>query len=340
MKVIYTPSHCGHAPLREFSAGELVPYLEAPERAELIVQALRNAPWANIIAPDLSANDRSESVHCADYLRFLQSAHPSWIAAGHSGDLSPSTFARPGGRAPTAAYDQAGFYGFDTTPIAAGTWAAAQLAAHCALTGAELLLSGERAVYSLCRPPGHHAGRNYYGGYCYLNNAALAAQHLSAHGRVALLDIDFHHGNGTQDIFYTSSAVFFASLHADPKRSYPLYWGHADERGADEGEGYTYNIPLPAGTDDATYLRALQEALARIGDFAPHYLVVSAGLDIYREDPLSDFNISLAGLGHIGQEIANASWPTLLIQEGGYNQAELATAALSLLSPFARRGDR
>jgi acetoin utilization deacetylase AcuC-like enzyme len=339
MNVVYTSAHSAHAPLNEFSEGDFTSYLETPERAERIVEALRQTSWAHIVAPTAPTTHRIETVHSADYLHFLRSAHSSWIESGHSGDLHPNTFVRPGGRAPTAPYNQAGFFGFDTTPIAAGTWSAALQAAHCALTGADLLLSGQQAAYSLCRPPGHHAGSAYYGGYCYLNNAALAAQHLSAHGRVALLDIDFHHGNGSQDIFYTSAAVFFASLHGDPNRCYPLYWGYADQRGAGEGEGYTYNIPLPAGTDDASYLHALQDAIARITDFAPHYLVVSVGLDIYREDPLSDFNISLAGLEKIGIQLADCPWPTLLVQEGGYNQAELATAALNLLSPFAQRGD-
>lgn len=338
MNVVYTPAHSVHAPHSEFSAGELVPYLETPERAERIAQALRQTTWARITPPNAQAAQIIADVHRADYLQFLQTAHASWIAAGHSGDLLPNTFARPGAHAPAAPQNQAGFFSFDTTPIAAGTWEAAQQAAHCALTGAELVLSGEQAVYSLCRPPGHHAGSSYYGGYCYLNNAALAAQHLSAHGRVALLDIDFHHGNGSQDIFYHSTSVLFVSLHADPNRCYPLYWGYAEQRGAGEGEGYTHNIPLPAGTDDDAYMHALQDALARIAHFAADYLVVSAGLDIYREDPLSDFNISLTGLEKIGRLLADAPWPMLLVQEGGYNQAELAAAALSLLSPFARCG--
>jgi len=335
MKIIYSPSHREHAPLREFSAGQLVPCLETPERAETILQALLRATWADLIEPQMYADQAIASVHAPDYLRFLQSAYASWNADGSGGDLLANTFVRSGGRAPSTPHAQAGFYGFDTTPITAGTWVAALQAAHCALTGADLLLAGTQSAYSLCRPPGHHAGCAYYGGYCYLNNAALAAQRLSTQGRVALLDIDFHHGNGSQDIFYNSEAVFFASIHAAPNRCYPLYWGYADERGEGDGEGYTYNIPLPRNTDDEAYLRALQDALTRIADFAPNYLVVSAGLDIYREDPLSDFNISLAGIEQIGRHLAASPWPTLLVQEGGYNQLELGTAALNLLSPFA-----
>jgi acetoin utilization deacetylase AcuC-like enzyme len=335
VKVVYTPSHRDHAPLREFSAGELVPCLEVPERAETIARALTGTKWAEIVPPQPQPDRIITSLHAADYLRFLQLAYSSWLADGKGGDLLANTFAKSAGRAPSTLHAQAGYYGFDPTPITAGTWAAAQQAVYCALTGAELLLAGERAAYSLCRPPGHHAGRAYYGGYCYLNNAALAAQHLSAQGRVALLDIDFHHGNGSQDIFYRSPDVFFVSLHADPNRCYPLYWGHADERGKDEGEGYTLNIPLPINTDDEAYLHALQNALERIANFAPNYLVISAGLDMYREDPLSDFNISLAGIEQIGGHLADSPWPTLLVQEGGYNQLELGTAALNLLSPFA-----
>ncbi len=336
MKVVYSDIHRQHEPQHEFSGGLLAPYPECSRRADIIWEVLRQSEWSEIIPPQTYQDSALTQAHDGDYLHFLRHAHASLQTTGQDGDLIPSVFAHGQyTRAPAAPYAQAGYYGFDTTPITKGTWSAARSAAHCALTAADLLLAGERVVYSLCRPPGHHAGRRSYGGYCYLNNAALAAYQLSAHGRVAVLDIDYHHGNGTQDIFYSSDQVFFASLHADPAHQYPLYWGYANERGADEGEGYNCNMPLPSGTNDEAYLNALDSMLENIAVFSPAYLIVSAGLDIYKEDPLGDFFITLGGLERIGERLAQCRWPVLLVQEGGYNLSQLGEAAVHLLSPLA-----
>ena len=238
------------------------------------------------------------------------------------------------GRRPSRLRAQAGYYGIDTTPLTPGAWDPALGSASAALAGAAALLTGDSSAYALCRPPGHHAGRDYFGGYCYLNNAALAAIHLASQGRVALIDIDYHHGNGTQDIFYASADVLFISLHADPAYQYPLYWGYADERGEDEGEDLTRNFPLPPGTDDAAYLAALDAGLTLIADFDPSYLIVSAGLDIYRGDPLGDWEITQEGLQQIGARIAAMALPTLLVQEGGYDLDDLGANVRRLLAGF------
>ncbi|MFH1570913.1 MAG: histone deacetylase family protein, partial [Gemmatimonadota bacterium] len=203
-----------------------------------------------------------------------------------------------------------------------------------ALAAADEVAAGERAAYALCRPPGHHAGAGYFGGYCFLNNAALAAARLARQGPVAVVDIDYHHGNGTQDIFYDSDRVFFASLHADPDWEYPLYWGRADETGTGPGAGCTLNVPLPPGTGDGEYLAALGRALAAARAFGPSCLVVSAGFDGYGGDPLGQFRLTAAGYGRIGAALAGLGLPTVIIQEGGYHLDGLRTGVPALLAAF------
>jgi len=210
-----------------------------------------------------------------------------------------------------------------------------------ALTGAALLLEGQPLAYALCRPPGHHAGTDLYGGYCYLNNAAIAAQHLAGgleraeRHRVAILDIDFHHGNGTQQIFYEREDVLFVSIHADPAREYPFFAGYADERGAGAGLGYTLNYPLEAGVADGRYLAVLDRALAAVAEYAPRYLVLSAGFDTFGGDPIGDFALSTAAYPAIGRRIAALGLPTLVVQEGGYAIAALGENAAGLLRGLA-----
>jgi acetoin utilization deacetylase AcuC-like enzyme len=222
--------------------------------------------------------------------------------------------------------------------IVAGTYPAALQSAYCALSAAqsvyEIHESAPQSAFALCRPPGHHAGRENCGGYCYINNAAVAAHWLSQHGRVAVLDIDYHAGNGTQDIFYTRADVLTISLHGDPDFEYPHYIGYADEIGAGLGLGYHRNFPLPAGTDDAHYLAALAEALSMIRAFAPRHLVVSAGMDLAGGDPLGTFQITRDGIGTIGQHIAEINLPTAIVMEGGYNNAALGENMVALLEAF------
>jgi acetoin utilization deacetylase AcuC-like enzyme len=231
--------------------------------------------------------------------------------------------------------EQAGFFLMSThVPVTAGTYTAALAAAQCALSGAQAVAQGQRAAFALCRPPGHHAGREMCGGLCFLNNAAIATQWLSKQGKVAILDIDYHAGNGTQDIFYARADVLTVSLHADPNREYPNYAGYAHETGAGPGTGYHRNYPLPAGTDDSLYLHTLDDALDLIAKFDPAHLVVSAGMDIYMDDPLSDFAITRQGIAEIGRSIASLNLPTLLVMEGGYNVEALGKNVVALLVAF------
>ena len=197
------------------------------------------------------------------------------------------------------------------------------------------MLGGERAAFALCRPPGHHSGRDYLGGYCYLNNAAIAAQAGVAAGRrVAILDVDYHHGNGTQDIFYARGDVLFASIHADPVMDYPFFWGHADEAGEGEGEGATLNLPLPRGTDLAAWLPALDAALDRIAAFAPDLLIVSYGADTFAGDPISHFRLETRDYALIARRIASLGKPSLIVMEGGYAVDALGANVASFLEGF------
>jgi acetoin utilization deacetylase AcuC-like enzyme len=232
-----------------------------------------------------------------------------------------------------------GYYAFGSgSPILEGTWEAAYWSAQCALTAAGLLRRGERLVYALCRPPGHHAGPDLHGGYCYLNNAAIAAHSLRAAGRVAILDVDYHHGNGTQLIFYSEPDVLFCSLHVHPDEGYPYYWGGAEERGAGLGEGANRNWPLPGSTGDDEYLPVLACALATIEAFRPQNLVVSAGFDGLEGDPEGSFRLSVAGLAEIGRRIGALGLPTAIIQEGGYRLEVLGESAVAFLGGCAGSG--
>jgi acetoin utilization deacetylase AcuC-like enzyme len=351
MQIISSPAHAQHNPPYEILDGELKPYLETPRRAAIIAAALTQAGFPAPVTPREFGLAPLLAVHSRDYVEYLERAYGRWVAAGLTPDgVMPSTLplGDMGGRS-TAPSAEAGRYCFDlSAPIVAGTYAAARSGANVALSGAALLLEGARAAYALCRPPGHHAMPALAGGYCYLNNAAIAAHNLAtqaaderppwggmAPASVALLDIDYHHGNGSQAIFYERSDVFFASIHADPDREYPYFLGFADERGAGPGEGYNLNIPLEAGVDDRRYLAALAQALEEIAAYSPRYLVVSAGLDTFAGDPLGDFQLSPAAYPAIGAQIAQLGLPTLFVQEGGYAVDDLGKNVVGLLQGFA-----
>lgn len=330
MRSFWDDRQCTHAPALELMNGGFVPFAETPARAEAILAALGPAE------PPVDHGEAPlRAVHDEAYLAFLWSAHQDWRAAGRAGDASgyawPVVRRRPLDLARIDA--KLGAYSFDaSTPIAAGTWEGAYWSAQSALTGLDAVLAGERAAFALCRPPGHHAGRDYLGGYCYLNNAAIAAEAAAAAGRrVAILDVDYHHGNGTQDIFYGRGDVLFVSIHADPRMDYPYYWGHADETGEGEGEGATLNLPLRRGTGLAAYLPALDTALARIAAFAPELLVVSYGADTYAGDPISHFRLETKDYAALGRRIAGLGLPVLTVMEGGYAVDALGANVASFL---------
>jgi acetoin utilization deacetylase AcuC-like enzyme len=334
MRCVFDPRQLRHAPALELHNGGFMPFAEAPERANAILAAIGAAE-----APVDHGEAPLRAVHDEAYLAFLWSAHQDWRAAGRDGDASG--YAWPVVRRRSLDLQRIdaklGQYSFDaSSPIAAGTWEGAYWSAQTALTALDTILAGESAAFALCRPPGHHSGRDYLGGYCYLNNAAIAAEAATAAGRrVAILDVDYHHGNGSQDIFFNRGDVLFVSIHADPVMDYPYYWGHSDETGEGEGEGANLNLPLARGADLAAYLPALDTALARIAGFAPDLLVVSYGADTFVDDPISHFRLETRDYAAIARRIAGLKTPALVVMEGGYDVGALGANVASFLEGLA-----
>jgi len=278
-------------------------------------------------------------VHDKGYCAFLLDAPRLWAEAGRPDDAIPYVFPVVGRRPLKLSRIDAlmGAHAFDaTTPITSHTWASSCRSVQSALAAANAVLDGERAAFALCRPPGHHAGADYCGGYCHLNGAAIAAQAMRDAGRarVAILDIDYHHGNGTQDIFWQRGDVFFASVHADPATDYPFYWGHADERGEGEGEGATLNLPLPRGTRLDAFRRATATALEAVVRWGADALVVSFGADTYAGDPISGFALETPDFRKLGREVAAAGLPAAILMEGGYAVDALGANVASFLDGF------
>ena len=334
MRRFFSPRQLAHAPVQELHNGGFTAYAETPARAEAIGRAIGGAEQ-----PDDRGIDAIEAVHAPDYLAFLRDAPVLWREAGRAGEAIPYAFPIVGRRPLRLDRVDAllGRYSFDaTTPITAETWDAAYWNAQTALAATNAVLAGERSAFALCRPPGHHAGADYCGGYCHLNVAAIAAQAGRNAGveRVAIIDIDYHHGNGTQDIFWTRGDVFYASVHADPASDYPFYWGHADERGEGAGEGATLNLPLPHGTTLDPFRRAQAAALDAIARFAPGLLVVSFGADTWEGDPISHFALRTADYAVLARDIAAAGWPSVIVMEGGYAVDALGANVASFLSGF------
>ena len=334
MRKFFSPAQLVHAPQRELHNGGFTNYAEVPARAETILRAIGGAeqPGDFGLEPILA-------VHDAGYVQFLQDAPGLWAAAGRTGDAIPYAFPVVGRRPLRLDRIDAllGAYSFDaTTPLTRDTWTSAYWSAQSALAATEAVLDGEPAAFALCRPPGHHTGRDYCGGYCHLNVAAIAAQAARDTGRdrVAILDIDYHHGNGTQDIFWERGDVFCASVHADPAADYPFYWGHADETGAGDGAGAALNLPLPHGTTLRAFRDAQATALDAIGRFAPELLVVSFGADTWEGDPISHFKLTTADYAVLASDIAARDWPTVVVMEGGYAVDALGANVASFLSGF------
>ena len=339
MDVYYSEAHRVHNPPFEIIDGGLrTPYMENPDRMDKILDALHATEWAEILKPTAFGLEPIYTIHDKDYIDFLASCWTEWLAseAMDKSTLLPATFAlRRYPQKPTSLLGRAGYYMMDLSAcIVEGTYPAARASANCALSAAEAIVNGKRTAFALCRPPGHHAGKDYAGGYCFINNASVAANRLSMKGKVALLDVDYHCGNGTQDIFYERADVLTLSLHADPNFEYPYYAGYANETGTGAGLGFHKNIPLEKGTDDARYLQALEEALMLIHKFEPNCLVVSAGMDIYADDPLGTIKVSTEGIGEIGKRISALGLPTVIVMEGGYNNEALGRNIISFLGEF------
>ena len=342
MLTIYSDNHRLHHGT-ELKDGVLKPCVEMPDRADAVLARVRAAGLGEVIAPRDYAPSFYSPVHSARYLNFLENAWTRWLAVGRSHDALPLIWPVRDLRSdiePDHIDGKLGFYAMDAgVPITAGTWEAVRTSANLALTGADAVAAGAASAFALCRPPGHHAAAEYMGGYCYLNNAAIAAQRLIAGGarRVAIIDVDYHHGNGTQSIFYDRADVLFISLHGDPKSSYPYFLGHRDERGQGAGIGFNHNYPLPHGTAWDTYSTALADACGKLAAYMPDAIVVSLGVDTFKDDPISQFKLENDDYLRMGEAIAGVGKPTLFVMEGGYMVEDIGVNAVNVLLGFEGR---
>jgi len=340
MKIVYNERHAEHAAQKEFFRGQLVDAFEIPARADYVLQALQ----ASDLGPFVPVVDHGraplERVHAPRYLRFIEGAYAEWQALGGQGEAFPAVWPIRSLRSdvePRSFAARMGLYSMDSgSPLTAGTWSAAYWGAQASLTALDLVLAGERSAYCLTRPPGHHAGADFFGGYCFINNAAVTAQAARDAGRqrVAILDVDYHHGNGTQAIFYERADVFFLSIHGDPQTEYPFFLGHVDERGAGAGEGFNANWPLPAGASNEQWFEAFEKALVQLNAYAPELLIVSLGVDTYGGDPISHFQLDEPEFRRMGQSLASLQLPTLFLQEGGYATAAIGRNVQAVLAGF------
>lgn len=343
MQIVYSPLHHLHAAPEEFTQGMLIPSHECPQRVDLLLEELRNHPWAQIIEPRSFGREKILNVHTPGLLALLEHGYTEWEKLGRTGPAFPSSWPLQSGKelpVPSHIDGKLGYYCADTaTALTQTSWPAIKASVDCALTAADLILEGEGSAFAICRPPGHHAAQNYYGGFCFLNNSAIAAEHLLANkkGKVAILDIDYHHGNGTQEIFYRRQDVLTVSVHADPHFEYPFYWGYAHEMGEQDGLGYNLNLPLPAGTEDLEWLKALERALHVIQDYQPDVMIVGLGVDTFKEDPISAFKISTSAYPQAGALMASLQIPTLFVLEGGYAISSLGSNVTGVLQGYLEK---
>lgn len=353
MLIVHNPEHARHAGRHEMYRGRLVPCHEVPQRLEHVLAELQRRGFGRPVAPDALAEPDAAGfeallrrVHTPRYVDFLAGAWDEWVALDPENaglDALPSIWPVRGFRTdivPDNFAARLGRFSFDAgTPLTAGSWAAARCGALAAVRAAQALATGAApgGAFVATRPPGHHAGADYFGGYCFLNNGALAAQALrdAGHARVAVLDVDYHHGNGTQDLFYERADVLTVSIHGDPRSEYPFYLGHADERGRGAGLGCNLNLPLPRGSAFAAWRSALASALDALRRFGATALVVALGVDTFEGDPISGFHLRSADYLDIGRAIATLQLPTVFVFEGGYAVEPIGVNVANVLEGFA-----
>ena len=339
MRYIFDDRQQAHAPKTFIVNGSPAPSPEGPFRADCLMSALSESAHERVAAEEQDLGVLHE-IHTPEYLTFLENIAERWAHQPNaSEEVVPNV--HPNGRRrgvgyPKSAAGQAGFHMADTAcPISPETWSAVRAGAATAVQAADLVLSDGRPAYALCRPPGHHAFRDMAGGFCFLNNAAAAAQKLrKTLDRIAIVDVDVHHGNGTQDVFYERADVLTVSLHADPIRFYPFFWGYADETGDGEGDGFNLNLPLERGTGDDGFMAALESACGRLDAFGAQALVIALGLDAHESDPFQGLKITTGGFARIAKRLAQLRLPTVLVQEGGYMSDALGGNLISFLDGF------
>lgn len=340
MLAIYDPRQELHRPLTRLANGVFEPNLERAERVEALQRTLSRMSISTT-APRDFGEAILKTVHDADYLDFLTTGYDIWKSMPGTGpelrvSAHPNAYMN---RLPRNFIGRAGYYQADAgCVILDGTWQAVRASAMTAIEAATHVASGAPAAYALCRPPGHHAYKDKAGGFCYVNNTALAAEVARTKaGRVAILDIDVHHGNGTQGIFYDRGDVFHVSIHGDPADLYPFYAGYADERGQGAGEGANLNLPMPLFSDSNAYRAAVENALAAIADFGADILILALGLDASTEDPFACMQVDRSGFARMGELIGATRLPTVIVQEGGYLSPELEFSFEAFLTGFMQR---
>lgn len=339
MITIHTDLHRRRDAKTELYGGELVAPFERPSRVDFIVKRVEEVKLGEIVAPQAFCESHFERVHDASFIEFVKTAWQQWRAEGFAGEAIPTVWParRMVQKVPEFIDGKLGYYAFaGETSISEGTWEAAVASAQVALTGAKHIAEGGNAIFSLCRPPGHHTAVDMYGGYCFLNNAAIAAQYMLDQGasKIAILDVDFHHGNGTQDIFYERSDVLFVSLHGDPAYAFPHFLGYAEETGVGDGQGFNVNYPMGPGTPYDVWRDALKQGLNKITQFAPDALIVSLGVDTFENDPISFFKLKSDDYTDYGRRLGNLALPTLFVMEGGYDVEEIGVNTVNVLQGF------
>ena len=337
MKAFFSAVQLGHKPQRYLSKGKMVHYPDQPERIRRLLTGVRKADVGVHAARKFNTSNY-QTVHSARYIDFLTVGYDEWTRLdGSYEEMMPAVRPAPG---PIQYSDhiigRAGWHLSDfSCPMVADSWKVIKASADTALTAANAILDGEQAAYALCRPPGHHAQHERAGGFCYLNNAAIAAAHLrTVHDRVAILDIDVHHGNGTQQIFYQRDDVQTVSIHADPNEFYPFFQGYESQKGIKKGEGYNHNIVVPVKADDLAWMTALEKALSAMVEFNPGAVVLSLGLDAHETDPLEGGKVTTPAFGQMAAMIAELNLPTVIVQEGGYLSPFLGDNLASFLIGF------
>ena len=340
MKIFGHSAHRAHEAKRELIPGELVPTIEIADRIDCVLETLKARGFGPLTECLPASLDDLLLVHDADYLSFLETAWDEWTRSFDRsldgiGFVWPHRNRPP--QVPKAIEGKLGYYFFDgVSPITEHVWAAATGAAGAARTAAQHLATTGEPVFAPIRPPGHHACRNMGGGTSYLNHTALAAATLARDGaRVAILDVDAHHGNGTQDIFWQNPFVLTVSIHADPAHDYPYFSGYAQEIGAGQGEGFNLNLPLEIGSTWSNYSHALNAAIGRISDFSPDYLVVALGVDAYRDDPSGKLQLDREDFSRIGDAIAALAPAKMFVFEGGYHHLAIGDCVARVLAPNA-----
>jgi len=338
MKTVYHQNQRNHDPKHFLSSGAPQPNPEQPGRIDALLSAVTDK-GLEVISPTEHGMAPLAAIHTPEYLTFLKNIHTRWqYIEGGSSEVIPNI--HPDRRSvgyPKSAVGQAGYHMADTAcPISADTWDSAYWSAQTAVTASDLVVNGEASVYALCRPPGHHAFADLAGGFCFINNTAIAAQRcIEAGRRPAIVDVDLHHGNGTQGIFYQRGDVLTVSIHADPERYYPFFWGYAGERGENAGMGANLNVPIPRGSGDDVFLKNLATGLDRVKVFGADVLIIALGLDAFEGDPFGGLSVTTPGFAKIASACANLNLPTIIVQEGGYLCPELGQNLTSFLDGFA-----